>query len=120
MRALIDPRHQRRRQRVAAMGEHHVPALGALGLDHRGKTGEAAAALAVGHQRFAHLIDVVGQDQGDLGALRPCQPGRHDDRGGKAKRDGTAAESGHVPRLGSSKRAVALARITGARLCSAK
>src|SRR5437773_5713709 len=80
------------------MGEHHVPAFGALGLDHRGEAGEAAAALAVRHQRFAHLIDVVGQDESDLGALRPRQPWRHDDRGGKAKRDGTAAEGSHVPK----------------------
>src|SRR5436190_5499226 len=102
------------------MGEHHVPAFGALGLDHGGEAGEAAAALAVGHQRFAHLIDVVGQDEGDLGALRRRQPWWHDDRGGKAKRDGTAAENGHVLWLGGSEWAVALARITGARLCSAK
>lgn len=60
MRALVDPRHQRRRQRVAAMREQHVAALGAFGLHYRGETGKAAADAAVRHRGLAHLIDVVG------------------------------------------------------------
>ena len=62
---------------------------------------------AVRHQRLAHLIDVVGQDEGDLCAVRPGPPLRHDDRGGEAKRDGAAAKLNHS----GSVRAVALARI---------
>ena len=67
-------------------------ALGAFGLDHGGEAGEAAAALAVRHQRLAHLVDVVGEDDGELGALRPGRPLRHGERGGEAKRDGAAAK----------------------------
>ena len=51
VRAVVEPRHQRGRQRVAAMGEDHVAALGALGLDDGGEPREAAAALAVGPAR---------------------------------------------------------------------
>ena len=38
--AAVDARHQRGRQRVAAVGEQHVPALGALGLDHAASRGK--------------------------------------------------------------------------------
>ena len=93
--ALIDARHQRRRQRVAAVGEHHVAALGALGLDHRSEAGEAAAAPAVRHQRLADLVDVVGQHEADDRAVRPCPARRQHGCGGKAKGDGAAGDQGH-------------------------
>jgi hypothetical protein len=109
VRALVDPRHQRRRQRVAAMREHHVSALRAFGLDHGGEAGEPAAAFPVRHRRLAHLVDVIGKDKGDLAAVRQGGALRKGQRGGEAKRDGTAANVDHP--------AVALARIGDSPLC---
>src|SRR5215510_2701389 len=40
--------------------------LGALGLDHRRKPGESAAALPVGHQLVRHRIDVIDQNERDV------------------------------------------------------
>ena len=76
--AAVDARHQRGRERVAAMREDHVPPcarLGALGLDHGGKPGKAAALLAVGQQLLAHQVDVVDQDEGDAGVCAVAAPG---------------------------------------------
>ena len=53
--------------------------------------------------------NVVGQDERDLGAVRESEPRRHERRGGKAKRDGAAANVDH--------RVVDVARIGDAGLC---
>src|SRR5262249_9152225 len=66
MRAVVDPGHQRRRQRVAAVREHDMTALRALGLHNRGEPRESSAPLTVRHRDVAHQIDVVGQDESDL------------------------------------------------------
>ena len=53
------------------MREDHVAAiglgLGALGLHDRREPREAAAAPPVRHRLVAHDVDVVDQDEGDLG-----------------------------------------------------
>ncbi len=71
--AVVDGRHQRRRERIAGMGEDDVAALGALGLHHRSEPREAAAALPVRHHLVAHQIDVVDQDEGDARGLGPSR-----------------------------------------------
>jgi hypothetical protein len=95
MGALVDPRHQRGRQGVAAMRQNDMPAIGArpgaLCLDHGGKPGEAAAAPAVRHQRVTHEIDVVRQDEGDLCGIRPRVYRRGDDGREHAERGEEAA-----------------------------
>ncbi len=69
MIAAVDARQQRGRKRVAGMGENDVAAGGrrprAFGLDHGGKTREAAALAPVRPGLLVHQIDVVDQDEGD-------------------------------------------------------
>ena len=91
--APVEARHQRRRQRIAGMGEDHVGALGALGLDYRGEPRAAAAALPVRHHLIRHQINVIDQDEGDARGLGAG-------RGGAEDRDqqdagGETASSGH-------------------------
>ena len=62
-----------------AMGEDDVAALGALGLDHRGKPREAAAALAIRLHLLGHLVDVVDQDEGYVGRFGACRQGKKDE-----------------------------------------
>jgi hypothetical protein len=99
VRALVDARHQRRRQRVPAMREQHRaagrPRTLALRLHHGGKPRESAALFAVRHGGFAHLVDVVGQHEGELCALRPRKTRRHHRCGGEAKRNCAAADIDH-------------------------
>src|SRR5262245_21232265 len=70
------------------MGEDHVAAigfgLGTLGLHDRGKPREAAAAPPVRHRLVAHQVDVVDQDERDLGL-------RHRGRRAGLLGDGAAA-----------------------------
>ncbi len=71
VRALVEARHQRGRERVARMAEQHRHAPRPLGLHDRGQLGEAAAALVV-----RHLVDVVDQQQaeGDVRRRPPAPP----------------------------------------------
>ena len=83
--AAVEPRHQRGRQGVPRMGEDHVAAFGALSLDDGSELGKPAAALAVGCQVCAHLIDIVDQDERDrrprgLGVARDRRRGEPETR----------------------------------------
>ena len=96
--AAVDPRHQRGRDGVAAMGEDDVAALGALGLDDGRKPRETAAALAVGHHLVAHQIDIVDEEESDPRGLGNGRAGE-EDRGEVDEEDGGKAadgKSGHV------------------------
>src|SRR5829696_3500560 len=61
------------------MRKDDVAAFGALRLDDRGQAREAAARFAVRQHLFAHLVNVVDQQERDLGGLRL----RHGKRGGE-------------------------------------
>ena len=83
MGAVVNPRHQRGRERVAAMRQDHMAALGALGLDHRRQPGIPAAGLAVGHLLFGHQVEIVDEQEGHSRGLCRRRAGQQErDEGG--------------------------------------
>ena len=69
-----------------------VSALGALGLDNGGKSGEAAAAFTVGHHLICNQIDVIDQEERNVRGLRIGRAGAEDD---DEQADGETAKGGH-------------------------
>jgi hypothetical protein len=87
MGALVEARHQRGRNRVAGMDVKDIAALGALGLDDRGKAGETTAGLA------RHLVDVVDEKERHIDRFGQGHSGRKP--GGQSRRDKAANKSCH-------------------------
>jgi hypothetical protein len=104
VRAAVEARHKRRRKRIAGMRQDHV-ALGALGLDNGGESGDAAAAFPVGHHLICDQIDVIDQQEADARGLGTGRTGA-EERDEQA--DGEMAKGGHGGEAGFQSDAVGL------------
>ena len=71
-----------------AWANDDVAAFGALGLDDGGEPGKPAAALAVGCQVCAHLIDIVDQDERDRRPRRSGHGSRPPGEASEARQEG--------------------------------
>ena len=67
--------------------------LRALSLDDRRKPRESAAALPVRHHLIRHLIDVIHQDQGDMGGAGKPRTGEN--KRGSHDEAGEISSNGH-------------------------
>ena len=98
VRAAVDARHQRGRQRVAAMREDHVaawPALARSAFTTAASRAKPPRRLPSGISCVAHQVDVVDQDEGDLARSARRAPSRaagRDSRRRDEAASGMAAE----------------------------